>query len=278
VNVGRVGTPGVGQPRYDRNFEEVVREGILSVPEAIRRGNRQAYAEHLRQRYRLTDELALRITDNRVRLTEVLRATGRIPGHPKPRGGINAPVLLQMLALIFGLGTLAGLFGLHQWQRQHEMGRRLESLQVSAPRIMVPQAQPLPTPPLEVPRVSIERDERGRITRVSAGHPADVLAALCNETTGSCQSMEILQNEPPFPGRRLGRFAVTHSVAQSASIPIRRDRRSGRWVAGTGLDAITVMNEAGVGEPTGTDLDGSRFRCGFRDGSDCVIPPRTASE
>jgi hypothetical protein len=49
-------------------------------------------------------------------------------------------------------------------------------------------------------------------------------------------------------------------------------------VAGTGLDAITVMNEAGVGEPTGTDLDGSRFRCGFRDGSDCVIPPRTASE
>jgi hypothetical protein len=86
--------------------------------------------------------------------------------------------------------------------------------------------------------------------------------------------MEILQSEPPFPGRRLGRFAVTHSVAQSATILIRRDRRSGRWVAGTGLEPTAVMHEAGAGAAILTDEDGPRFRCEFRDGSDCVVPPR----
>ena len=35
------------QVSYDRGFEPAIAEGLLSIQEAIRRGNRQTYATHL---------------------------------------------------------------------------------------------------------------------------------------------------------------------------------------------------------------------------------------
>ena len=244
-------TPGAKPAGYDRDFEPAVGEGLLTVGEAIRRGNRRAYTEHLVQRFRLSEDLALRVTDNRARLTDVLRATGRIPGHPEPRGGIDAPRRLQALTLVFGLLALSGLFGLSEWQRQREMGRRLEALQMSASREVVPRTDSADAVVPQGSRTSIERDDWGRITKVSAGHPADVLSALCEATPfGACGMMEIQPTEPPFPGHRVGSFAVVHTVGQSQALAIRRDRETGRWVVGTGLrPIITVPEEDSSGAP-----------------------------
>jgi hypothetical protein len=158
------------------------------------------------------------------------------------------------------------------------MGRRLESLQIATPRVMIPQAQPVGATAPKTPLALIERDDRGRITKISAGHPADVVAALCTGTAGSCDTMEIRQSEPPFPGRRVGRFTVAHPAGRSATLPIRRDRRTGRWVAGTGLAPIAATDEAGGGELAGADQDESWFRCDLRDGSDCVNAPRPGAQ
>lgn len=238
---------------YDRDFEPAVREGLLSVREAIRRGNRQTYAFHLSQRFGISEILAFRVTDNRARLVDVLRAMGKIPGHPKPRGGIDAPRRLQVLTLVLGLIALSGLFGLHERQRQREMGRRLEVIQLSASPQAVPPTDSTDAVVAQVSRTSIERDASGRITKVSAGHPADVLAALCEATPlGACTTVELQPTEPPFPGRRVGRFGVGHVIERSESLTIRRDRQTGRWVAGTGLRPIVTVAE----EPSSDDAGG----------------------
>ncbi len=245
------GTSGAKHASYDREFEPAVGEGLLTVGEAIRRGNRRAYTEHLVQRFRLSEDLALRVTDNRARLTDVLRATGRIPGHPEPRGGIDAPRRLQALTLVLGLLALFGLFGLHEWERQREMGRRLEALQIPAFQEVVPRTESTDAVVPQDSRTSIERDDSGRITKVSAGHPADVLSALCQATPlGACGMMEIQPTEPPFPGRRVGHFAVVHSIEQSQALTIRRDRETGRWIAGTGLRPIVIEPDE---DPGGDD-------------------------
>ncbi len=247
-------TPATKQAEYDRDLEPSVREGLLTVGEAIRRGNRRAYTDHLVQRFRLSEDLALRVTDNRARLTDVLRATGRIPGHPEPRGGIDVPRRLQALTLVLGLFVLSALFGLHEWQRQREMGRRLEVLQMSTSPKAVPPTDSTDAAVPQDSRTSIERDESGRITKVSAGHPTDVLAALCEATPlGACDMMEIQPTEPPFAGHRVGRFAVGHVIERSEVLTIRRDRETGRWVAGTGLRPIVTVAEQGPSDDAGQD-------------------------
>ena len=88
---------------------------------------------------------------------------------------------------------------------------------------------------------------------------------------------EIRPSEPRFPGRRLGYLTVAHTSEDSRILPIRRDRRSGRWFAGNGLGPIVPTGEdesSGKGEPVGDDvLD----PCGVPDGSDCVTPAKPIS-
>jgi hypothetical protein len=271
-----------GAARFDRSFEGAVRDGCLSAAEAVRRGNRQAYADHLRLRFRLTHEMALRVADNRVLLTDALRVSGRIPDVPRPRSGIGRPVRLQLMTVTVGLLVLAGLFGVQNWQRQRETGRRLEMLQVAGPFVATPReapsAEPVAANPTEARHVAIERDEWGRVTKVSAGHPAGVVAALCDSAVGSCASTEVRPSDPPFPGLRMGRLTIASAPGETATLPIRRDRRSGRWVAGTGLAPIAAVY--GPAE----DIDGARLekeglelRCDRRDGSDCVAERRSGT-
>ena len=244
MSVGIPDTAPAKLAGYDREFEPAVLEGLLTVREAIGRGNRRAYAEHLASRFRLSEALALRITDNRARLTDVLRATGRIAGHPKAAAGIDAPGRLQALTMVLGLIALSGLFGIQEWQRQREMGRWLEALQMPASQAPVLRTGSTNAVAPQNSQTSIERDEWRRVTKVSAGHPSEVLDALCEPTPlGACGIMEIQPTEPPFPGRRVATFAVIHRVEQSQSIEIRRDRETGRWVAGTGLKPIIAVPE-----------------------------------
>jgi len=260
---GLIDAPEVERRRYDREFGEAIREGCLTIEQAIARGNRQAYIKHLSTRFRLPEELALRVADNRAGLADALRAIGYIPGHTTPQDTADAPARLQLAALLLGLMALAGLLGLHQWQQQRETGRRLEILQLAAPPTVDQGPATLP-PTIAVPRsTSIELDDHGRITKISAGRPDDVLAVLCGSTLhGTCETMQVHPSEPPFPGRRLGRLTIPESGEPSQALPIQRDRQTGRWVAGTGLAPIISGREQ--------DAISSVYRCEARDGSDCV--------
>lgn len=279
MTVGAPTHPNIQRPHYDRNFEPAIRAGFLSVQEAVRRGNRQAYAEQLGRRYYLSTELAFEVTDNRVRLFDVLQKTGQIPGHPAPRRERPGPARLQVVTLLFGVFVLTGLLGLQQWQQQGRIARQVERISLAAP-------EPAPgepaTPALRAaPKksgMSIERDEQGRVTMISAGRPEEVLAAFCTSTPSvTCETKEIRPSEPRFPGRRLGYLTVTHTSEDSRILPIRRDRRSGRWYAGNGLGPIVSTREGGSsvqGGPTGKD---NTQTCGVLDGSDCVMPAKLIS-
>jgi len=265
---GVIDAPDVERRCYDREFEEAIREGCLTVEQATSRGNRETYAKHLGVRYSLPDELALRVTDNRARLADVLRAIGRIPGHTTPQYTAGAPARRQIVALTVGLALLAGLLGFQQWQRQRDTGRRLEILQLGS--AIVDPEPAAPRPAVARPRsTSVELDDHGRITRISARRPDDVLATLCGATLhGACETMQVFPSEPPFPGRRLGRLTVPESGEASQALAILRDRRTGRWVAGTGLTPILSDREREAISPVP--------RCEARDGSDCVTVSESA--
>lgn len=271
--------PDVQRAHYDRNFEPAILEGLLSVQEAVRRGNRNAYAESLSRRYYLSADLALEVADNRTRLVDILRTTGQIPGHPVPRSERHGPARLQLVTMLIGIFTLTGLFSVHQWHHQGEIARRVERIsleaQTPAPR---EHASAAPVVAFEKSRMSIERDAQGRITQVSAGRPADVLAAFCTATRDvTCVTKEIRPSEPRFPGRRLGYLTVAHTAEESRVVPIRRDQRSGRWFAGTGLGPIVSDDEDAwpdPGEPAGEPtLD----PCDALDGPGCAASARPLS-
>jgi hypothetical protein len=271
--------PDVQRSHYDRKFEPAIREGFLSVQEAVRRGNRQAYAEELGRRYFLSADLALEVADNRTRLVDILRRTGQIPGHPASRCERRGPARLQLMTLLLGVLVLTGLFSVQQWQRQGEIARSMERVSLSAPGAAPSEdASPASVAALEDTRMSIERDEQGRITMVSARRPADVLAAFCTATRGvTCVTKEIRPSEPRFPGRRLGYLTVTNTSDESRILPIRRDRRSGRWVAGNGLGPIVSTGEdelAGKGGAVGENV---LYPCDVLNGSDCVTPAKPVS-
>jgi hypothetical protein len=260
---GVIEAPQVERRRYDREFDEAIREGCLTVEQAMARGNRQTYVKHLSTRFRLPEELALRVADNRAGLTDVLRAIGYIPGHTTPQNAADAPARRQFVALMLGLLALAGLLGIQQWQKQRDIGRRLEILQLAAPPIMDEGSVPLQAAAAQPTPTSIELDNHGRITKISARRPDDVLAALCSATLhGSCETMQVYPSIPPFPGRRLGLLTVPESGEPSQALPIQRDRRSGQWIAGTGLAPIISSREHEAISPA--------HRCEARDGSDCV--------
>jgi len=223
---------------YDRAFEPAILEGLLTVAEALRRGKRGAYVAALSARYKLPTELALKVADNRARLFDVLRDTGRIPGTPTPERGLGRTGRLQLWTGLVGLLALFALFGTYEWQHQMRIGRRLEhlSLQAVARRPVADSMADTSAAALSrIARASIRRDANGRITSVSGRSPADAVSTMCDAILGhACWAMEVVPTQPPFPGQRMGLYTPTGGAAQVDVVAIRRHRRSGRWVIRTG--------------------------------------------
>ncbi len=245
------------KPRYDRAFEPAIRAGSLTVAEAVRRGSRDVYALRLIERYKLSRQLALAVTDNRAGLFDVLRETGRIPGRPTPQGGLGRSGRLQVWTACAGFVGLVALFGTHQWQRQTTMGRQLEKASLSAVRTgPVETSMPSTITPSARLGARVERTDEGRVISVSARNPADALSALCAAIPGrECQTMKVVSTEPPFPGKRLGVYATVFTPEEIRTVAIRREGRSGRWFIRT------------AGAPAATR---DEIECRAKDGSDCM--------
>ena len=65
---------------YDHAFVDAVKAGHLTLEQAMRRGNRHAFAKSLAEQHRLPLEQALAVADNRTPLLAAIRAR-----KPKPR-------------------------------------------------------------------------------------------------------------------------------------------------------------------------------------------------
>ena len=224
--------------RFDRAFEKTVRAGYLTIPEAVQRGQRDAYAADLQSRFDLSLDLALRVTDGRMRLGNAVeeRARRRAVAQAGP------PVNLRRIAAILTLVVfVAVFFNASRLARLKDVVRKLERTAAAATTqaAVQPDGADSTSSGGEQSRSRVERDADEWVTRVTAAHPAEALATYCAEATpGSrCVSLDIVPVTPSFPGRRLGRFTL-YIDGPTWLVPIRRDRGSGRWVIGTGLRPI----------------------------------------
>jgi hypothetical protein len=238
------------QPQYDRGFEPAVAAGLLSTRQAAERGNRLAAAHRLLRKHELSLEAALEVVDNRIRLHQALgrrEDCGQLALSPGPRRRYSSSRLLLIGIVLSSVAIAAGALVQQRWAEQAEVGRALERVAAvtsSAAPVVPPVPQQTPESP---PAIAVEQSE-GRTTRVSAGHPAAVLEAVCARFSGSgtCGWMELRNTSPRYPGRRIGWFADRRGAQHV--VPIRRDSATGRWFTGNGLRPLEPRR---VGPPTG---------------------------
>ena len=240
---------GVRRQTYDKAFEPAVAEGLLTVQAAWARGSREAYGILLQRRYELSSNLALDVADNRISLLEALeildrQKTGMLPdlgGSPRRLHWSMIPVAI----VVVGLVILLGRYGEQLWESQGRIARELEQLSFAAaappPVSLAPQAQSATV----AAGLKVQRDEVGRVTRVSAGKPSAVLEKICTlgSSSESCEWMEVHHTVPRYPGYRIGRFAT--SPDDRWVVRIRLDRSAGRWFVGTGLRPIEPIPDNG---------------------------------
>ena len=231
-------------PGFDRAFAEVVREGYLTIGEAIARGNRETYALDLQRRHGLSADLAMRVTDNRMRIAEALREMERQVTVAQA----SRPVRWHLPVVVLLFVALAVVAANQRWTRERDIGRQLERRSLinglGTQAIAAPLEAELEPAPGPTSRVEVERDQSGWVTRVTASHPDEVLAGFCATLTyaGACASMQTGPTLPALAGRRLGWFMLNNASPTTWSVQIRQQHGTGRWSVGTGLRPIVPFS------------------------------------
>jgi len=243
----------------DPGYREAIAQGTLTVQEAVTRGDRSTYVTNLMSRHEIPEQLASRVADNRISLSEARRQVEqqrRSRRRTRPRSsGLRA---LSMLALSFlTLGTVAW----STWTRGNGQPVRTP---VVAPT--PPAAQSTVTPTEAVKRsedllaaTEVRGDDQGRVLEIVGPDPRTVLLRYCDTSPASLEALEITSTVPPFREARLGLFRDYSAAGSVFAIRIRRDGRSGRWITGGSstpivpktppelpMDALRVSVEDGV--------------------------------
>jgi len=245
--------PSDALPEFDPGFRKAVARGRLTLQEAIRRGDRSAYASNLARRFDLPTSLAFAVADNRISLykARVHQATVRARREPRPSPTRTSPA---QRAAVLGLALLAVLgISWDIWSRNFEsVERQVAPVAVRTSPAQPPQqqpgAEPSPEAGLASPRpairatTSVVQDAAGRFTRITGADARAVLVAFCRSQDGfaTLQPLRITRTLPPSRVARLGVFRKLDELSADLAIRIRRDRRSGRWVAGDGTNPIPV--------------------------------------
>jgi hypothetical protein len=82
----------------------------------------------------------------------------------------------------------------------------------------------------------VTRNDLGQVVQVRAADPQSVLVGYCRvAATKLCDPVELAMSDPPHAQLRLGIFRGLYDMR---AIRIRRDPRTGRWVAGDGKHEI----------------------------------------
>jgi hypothetical protein len=232
--------------RYDRTFEPTVRAGYLTAQEAVQRGDREVYIARLESRFQLPHDLALRVTDGRMRLKPAVEECERRRAATRVGRAVNwRPVAAALVLIVLA----AGFFGASRLAHQRQIVRKLENAALAGRQSAADAGETAGTGSQGEPPGRVERNAQGWVTLVTAGHPADAMSTFCRLATpgAGCASADVLQSTPRFPGRRVGRFTLDDDE-RTWLIPIRRERGSGRWAIGTGLRPIAPTAEPPLDE------------------------------
>ena len=262
--------PAESEVAYDPGFAGAVRDGCLSVRQALERGDRRVLALRLSQRHRLPMELALRVADNRVTVHQALqqKAVREAKEPPRPQTSVSHGVWNFM---VFSVGAmiLAGL-GVHVYHVWGEyLAQRGMAVLEPAPAAAATRAHvtgpgdaprvPAPPPPMTVPKT----DTTGQVVEVVGPDPRSVLISFCStgRQSGRREPIEIAPTVPPDASARWGVFRNLDVPSMPLrAILIRKDARTGRWSAGDGrtpilTEAPPILPPGGHGVPV-SEADG----------------------
>jgi hypothetical protein len=236
-------------PEYDDGFERAVRDGCLTPQQAVERGDHDALVKRLAQRHRLTHDLAAQVAENRITVHQALqrKAVKEAQEVPRPQTSISHGVWNFTIATL-GCLILLGA-GARAWQEWEEyLTTKADAAQ--RPALILPNP---PAPPAQAPQGGAHSapstpsltlpvtDAAGQIILVTGPDPRSVLVAFCNtgRNAGRRQPFAISPASPPSGTARIGLFRnLEQPDAPMRSIRIRRDTRSGRWLAGDGHSPI----------------------------------------
>jgi len=237
---------------FDPAFRPAVEAGLLTVQQAVERGERQAFAARLSRKHGIPLGQALKVADNRARLAEVVqkqrsaRKRAARPAAGRPRKSRSSRARRSVQVAVISLSLLgvaaAGFWGVGRWKAEERQARQMAERFAQAPPGAAEEPATRPDPEDLMNRlVEIDKNEMGMLASVVGPDPRAVLHAYCGAVPG-LKPLGLADTVPAFTGSRLGVFHDLSSAEQK-SIVIRRDTRTGQWRAGDGTHPISPRVE-----------------------------------
>jgi len=232
----------------DPGFYRAVREGSLTVRDALHRGNREAFASALVDRHNLQTELAFDVADNRISLRKAVRRANEAREQevaPPASHGVSAVRKLTMLGVAtLSLAVVTGVSW--TWSFNHRPHRAVtRAVRPVGPVPAVVDLDPVQKTTAALAQATrVRRDDEGQVIEVVGPDPKSVLLSYCNAVPGvlGVEPLSIRSTVPAFRGARLGLFNDHENAGAVLAIRIRLDSRSGRWVAGSGRAPIQTSD------------------------------------
>ncbi len=229
----------------DPGFHRAVREGSLTIHDALHRGDREAFASGLVDRHDLPKALAFEVADNRISLRKAVRRRKEARDQQAARAAV--PALRKLIVFGAAMMSLAVMTGVSwTWSvnyRRHPAATRSARL-VAPTRAVADVDTTQKTVAALAKATHVRTDDQGQVIEVVGPDPRSVLLSYCDAVSGflGVEPLSIRTLAPAFRDARLGLFQDYESEGAVRAIRIRRDSRSGRWVAGSGRGPIQVSD------------------------------------
>ncbi len=232
----------------DPGFYRAVREGSLTVRDALHRGNRETFASALVDRHSLKRALAFDVADNRISLRKaVRRAKEAREQEAAPPASHGVPAVRKLIVLgvaTLSLAVVTGVSG--TWSFNHRPHRAVTRVvRPVAPAPAVVDLDPVRKTTAALAQAThVRKDDEGQVIEVVGPDPKSVLLSYCNAVPGflGFEPLSIRSTVPAFREARLGLFKDHENAGAVRAIRIRLDSRSGRWVAGSGRVPIRASD------------------------------------
>lgn len=230
--------------RYDPGFDDAVKQGFMTVQQAIERGDRAVYASMLQQKHGLAMDRAFQVADNRMLVSDALALQSaddaRDAAQRRGTRGVWNIVQIAVAFVIVGAVTVAVL-RMKDRPAVFARGAAAIAKPFRARHAVSPDAPQPVSQPQE--NVAFKTDAEGRVTEVSGPDPKSVLFGLCRHTQflPTLTPIAVAPAVPPSAGDRLGFVRDSGDPSAGRCIAIRRDSRTGRWFAGDGREPLEIQ-------------------------------------